>query len=249
MGTRVAISKHRFLSAEWRYLLMLNFTIDPAALKPFVPAGTELDFFQERAYVSVVAFLFRDTRLLGIPVPFHRNFEEINLRFYVRRQGPDGWRRGVVFIKEVVPLWAIAAVAVWVYNENYVHCRMQAIHTVDSPANPNSGSLEYRWQTATGWNSVSGSFAGAADLPTAGSEEEFITEHYWGYARQRNGGCVEYEVSHPQWRVWPATNAQLQGDMASFYGDSFGAALRGRPTSAFIADGSPVVVYRGTRIC
>lgn len=239
----------RFLSADWRYLLMLNYEIDAAVVAPLVPRGTELDFYNGRTYVSVVAFLFLKTRVLGVPVPCHRNFEEINLRFYVRRQGEDGWRRGVVFIKEVVPRRAIAAVAVRVYNENYVYCPMRSTLQLEPAGEPVSGSVEYAWQTATGWNTVIARLEGQAALPKPGSEEEFITEHYWGYARQRDGGTVEYRVAHPQWRVWPALSPAVGGDVVGFYGTQYAEALRKPPTSAFIAEGSAVEVFRGTRLC
>src|SRR3954468_20670393 len=109
-----------FLAAEWRYLAMLNYQVDPAILHPHLPRGTELDIWNGRHYISLVGFRFLNTRVLGVPIPFHRNFEEVNLRFYVRRKGPEGWRRGVVFIAEIVPRFAIAAVARLFYNENYV---------------------------------------------------------------------------------------------------------------------------------
>ncbi|HEX8362069.1 MAG TPA: DUF2071 domain-containing protein, partial [Longimicrobium sp.] len=91
----------KFLAAEWRDLVMLNYEADPAALRPLVPAGTELDAWGGTTYVSMVGFLFLRTRVLGIPIPFHQDFEEVNLRFYVRRRGPEGWRRGVVFVREI----------------------------------------------------------------------------------------------------------------------------------------------------
>src|SRR5690606_40211851 len=96
---------------QWRRLVMLNYDVDPAVLRPLVPHGVELDTWEGRYLVSVVGFQFLDTRLLGVPVPFHRDFDEINLRFYVRRRADDGWRRGVVFVKEIVPRRALAAVA------------------------------------------------------------------------------------------------------------------------------------------
>jgi uncharacterized protein YqjF (DUF2071 family) len=86
-----------FLTAEWRDLAMLNYEIDAAVLRPFVPAGTELDAWGGRTFVSVVGFRFLGTRVRGVPVPGHRDFEELNLRFYVRRVADDGPRRGVVF--------------------------------------------------------------------------------------------------------------------------------------------------------
>lgn len=66
-----------FLSAEWRDLLMLNYKVDPALLLPHLPSGTSLDAFEGTTYISLVAFRFRRTKLLGrIAVPYHSNFLE-----------------------------------------------------------------------------------------------------------------------------------------------------------------------------
>jgi uncharacterized protein YqjF (DUF2071 family) len=114
-----------FLTAEWRYLAMLNYEVDPAVLARRVPFGTELDTLNGKTFVSIIGFLFLKTRFLEIPVPLHQVFEEVNLRFYVRRRAEEGWRRGVVFVKEIVPRWAIAAVARRCYEENYVAMPMR----------------------------------------------------------------------------------------------------------------------------
>lgn len=234
-----------FLTAEWRWLVMLNYAVDPALLRPLVPPGTELDAWGGVTYASVVGFLFRRTRVLGIPIPFHRHFEELNLRFYVRRRGPEGWRRGVVFVKEIVPRVAIAAVARWVYNENYVALPMR--HDVRMDVRT-GGSLEYGWRMGGRWAAVRARAQGPARPLMEGSEEEFITEHYWGYARQRDGGCVEYQVEHPRWNAWRAESAVLDADVAALYGPAFAEPLSAPPRSALVADGSPIVVRRGRRI-
>src|SRR6266850_1391491 len=119
-----------FLTAEWRNVAMLNYAIDPALVQHLVPRGVELDFFAGKTYVSLVGFMFLRTRVLGRRVPFHQDFEEVNLRFYVRRQVSGGTRRGVVFIREIVPKRAVAAVARLVFNENYVCLPM--VHKIDS---------------------------------------------------------------------------------------------------------------------
>jgi hypothetical protein len=183
--------------------------------------------------------------VLGVPIPFHRNFEELNLRFYVRRRGPEGWRRGVVFIKEIVPRRAIAAVARWVYGENYVRLPMR--HRID--VRPGAGGeVEYGWRHRRHPSLLRVSVTGDAAPLVAGSEEEFITEHYWGYARQRDGGCVEYQVEHPRWNVWRAKSAVLESDVGALYGAAFAESLSAPPRSALLADGSPVIVRRGVRI-
>jgi len=233
----------RFLTARWHSLAMLNYPIEPAVLRPLVPKGTELDTFAGTHFVSVVGFLFLRTRVLGIPVPFHRDFEEINLRFYVRRLAPEGWRRGVVFVKEVVQRVLIAWVARRLYNENYVACPTSSV--VRLPAADSPGLAEYRWQAAGRPNVVAAEFAGQPQPLTTGSEEEFITEHYWGYVPQRDGSVLEYRVEHPPWRVWRATGARLDCDVRGFYGDPFHEALSRPPHSAFVAEGSAVSVYRG----
>lgn len=237
-----------FLTAQWRDLAMLNYEIDPLVLSKWVPRGTELDHWNGRTFVSVVAFRFLDTRLRGIAVPRYRNFEELNLRFYVRRKSDGQWRRGVVFVKEVVPRRVIAWVARWFYNENYFALPMR--HEITSAVDifPNPRRATYGWFHANRWQGLSLEFAGNSYVPHEDSEEAFIAEHYWGYARQSDGGTVEYQVEHPRWSVERATAATLDCDVAQFYGTEFVAFLGGPPSSAFIADGSAVVVRRGTRL-
>ena len=234
-----------FLTAEWRNLAMLNYEIEPSLLAPFVPAGTELDSWQGKTYVSIVAFLFLRTRVKGTPIPFHQNFEEVNLRFYVRRLSHEGWRRGVVFIKELVPRSAIAFIARRFYNENYVAVPMR--HRLEG----NPGELKsaaYFWRYGGQENVLKLAVTGPAKPLAIGSAEEFITEHYWGYAAQSDGGCLEYEVQHPRWNVWKAKTAGFTGNAARLYGDDVALVLRHDPDSAFLADGSHVTVFKGRRI-
>jgi uncharacterized protein YqjF (DUF2071 family) len=244
VSERAAIQESIFLTAEWRDLVMLNYEVDRTLLQPFVPPGTELDTWNEKVFVSLVGFLFLNTRVFGVQVPLHRNFEEVNLRFYVRRQVQDEVRRGVVFIREIVPRFAIATVARVFYNENYVALPMS--HQIQNSSKQKT--VEYSWKTKPGLNRIGLVAAGEPELPAPGSEEQFITEHYWGYAAQRSAGCTEYRVAHPPWRVWRAASAQFEGDMAAHYGIELAQVLQGRPASAFLAEGSDVTVYRGRKL-
>ncbi len=243
--------KRVFLSARWQALAMINFAIEPALLEPLVPKGTTLDFFGGVAYLSVVGFLFRDTRLLGVPVPWHINFEEVNLRFYVQRTVGHEVRRGVCFVKELVPRFAIANVARWSYNEPYQALPMMSdvdLAAITAPDDSDkSHAVGYGWK-AQGWKAFKIRTHGPRQKMQPGSLEEFIAEHYWGYCRQRDGGTVEYEVEHPPWNIWQATADPWQGDVPGFYGEPWAAALRQPPSSAFLADGSAVKVFRPTRI-
>ncbi len=238
-----------FLTAEWRHLAMLNYVIDPAILRPLVPAGTELDFWEGRTYVSMVGFLFLNTRVREIAIPFHRNFEEINLRFYVRRKAPDGaWRRAVVFIREIVPRRAIAFFARLIYNEPYL--ALPTSHRIEQPSGPEAGikSAAYSWKYLARDHSLKILAHGEVRPLVAGSEAEFIAEHYWGYTAQRDGSTLEYQVEHSPWRVWDSAAAELQCDVAALYGQQYVRVLNQPPDSAFLAEGSAVSVYKGVRI-
>jgi uncharacterized protein YqjF (DUF2071 family) len=241
----MAQSEKVFLSAEWRDLLMLNYEANPASLQKYLPAGTELDSFEGSTYISLVGFRFCRTRLLGtIPIPFHTEFDEINLRFYVRRSVGGEIRRGVVFIAEIVPRHAIASTARWFYNENYVRRPMaHRVLTKDSNV-----EVEYSWKSGNRWCRLQADTSGSPSLPAEGSLGQFITEHYWGYSLQPDRGTVEYHVSHIPWKVWNANKANFSGDTRDLYGDELSQLLTKAPASAFIADGSPVKVFKGSKL-
>jgi uncharacterized protein len=218
---------------------MLNFVVDPIIVAPLVPPGTEIDFENGETFLSVVGFLFLDTRLLGLPIPLHRDFEEVNMRFYVRKKSADTWRRGVVFVRELVPRRAIATVARTFYGEPYLAVPMK--HDIDHA--DSKLSVEYSWRRGTKWESLKMSAAGEPQTIPAGSHAEFITEHYWGYTRVKDS-CNEYRVEHPRWKIWTADRFGFKADVAALYGEQFVETLSAKPRSAFIADGSPVEVLR-----
>jgi uncharacterized protein len=234
-----------FLTAEWKHLAMLNYEIESSVLDSFVPKGTELDSWNGKTFISIVGFLFLRTRVLGIPIPFHENFVEVNLRFYVRHKAHGGWRRGVVFIKEIVPRFAIALVARNLYNEPYIALPMA--HRIDGSPTALK-SVEYSWRFAGKQHSLKLATKGEAQLLRNGSEAEFITEHYWGYNKQPGGSTLEYRVEHPRWCVYETAEAHLDCEVAGLYGTQFVDSLNCKPSSAFLADGSPVTVFKGERV-
>jgi Uncharacterized conserved protein len=232
----------KFLTAEWKNLVMLNYAVDASLLEPYVPAGVELDSFEEKTYLSLVGFQFNNTRLFGYPVPFHQAFEEVNLRFYVRHAS----KRGVVFIREFVPKYAVAAVARLAFNENYSCVPMS--HRIESGPECNVSQIEYARGSGLGRCSIKIETEGASFIPPEGSAIQFITEHYWGYATQIGGGCLEYEVQHAQWGTRIARRAEFTGDLVGLYGEEIARVLSRNPDSAFLAEGSPVTVFQGTMV-
>lgn len=244
MATTVDAPRKRiFLTAQWRDILMLNYEVEPKLIANFVPSGTEIDYWNGKTYISLVGFRFLKTRVFRIAFPFHCNFDEVNLRFYVRRRRGSELRRGVVFIREIVPRRAIAAMAQAFYGERYASFPMT--HTLQSEGQKTL--VDYRWKPKDEWNRVSIKAAGPPILPQNLSLEQFITEHYWGYSATNNGGCIEYEVSHPQWRVWNTEDASFDCRVEE-HGPDISAVLKQPATSAFLAEGSAVIVYRGAKI-
>lgn len=233
-----------FLTAEWRNLLMVNYVIDPAILKKYVPCKTELDFFNGNCFVSLVGFLFKNTKVIGFGVPFHRTFEEVNLRFYVRHKEGDRWKRGVVFMKEIVPRRMITLVANTLYGEKY------ATHTMRHQWKEEGDALHvsYEWKVGAEWNYMKALADRKPEVIAGGSEEEFITEHYWGYTYIDDSCTGVYEVEHPKWRVHRVNTVDVNCSVEKLYGRDFVEVLRGSPSSVFLAEGSPIKVMSGSKI-
>ena len=234
-----------FLSAEWRNLIFANYALDRQVLEPLLPYGTELDTFNDVCYGSLVGFYFQRVKIFGVlPVPFHTEFEEFNLRFYVRRKTPDGWKRGVVFVKEIVPKFAITLVANTLYGEPYATHPMRHSITLKEQ----SQEVGYEWKVGSDWNyiRVQADRMGHALMPD--SEEAFITEHYWGYTRRGAGRTSEYEVAHPTWTIYPVQSFDVRCSIAKLYGPEFAPFFDGPPHSVFLADGSAVTIKSGADI-
>lgn len=226
----------KFLTARWSDLIMANYEVDPALLADRVPVGTELDLDDGKCFVSLVGFMFLDTRVSGFLVPFHVNFEEVNLRFYVRHEAADETRRGVVFVKEIVPRLAIATVARVLYGEPYERWDMS--HVRDAL------NVSYSWRRPGCKNSITVGCGKNLGVPADGSHEEFIIEHYWGYTK-RGDRTDEYKVEHPKWELFEVTAPQIDVDFRCAYGDEFEFLNNAKPHSIVLAKGSDISVYKG----
>ncbi len=233
-----------FLTAEWRKLALANYDVDPNLLKPYLPHGTELDIWKGRCYVSLVGFMFQKVKVLGLRIPFHTEFEEVNLRFYVRHFSEGEWKRGVVFINEFVPKTAIALVANTIYKEHYKAMPMR--HSWQK--GPASQEVQYDWKMGGQWHSFKIEADAKSQPMLPGSEAEFITEHYWGYSRQGATKTIEYQVTHPRWEVYEVKSHQIQVDFAKNYGEEFRLLNGLEPTSVMLAAGSPITVESRRRL-
>lgn len=233
-----------FLTAEWRKLALVNYAVPQAVLQPYVPTGTELDLWQGNCYVSLVGFRFVNTRLLGLPIPWHTHFEEVNLRFYVKRHEGSELRRGVVFIKEIVPKPAITWVANTLYKEHYATNKMR--HNWEHK--PNSLAVSYGWKAKGSWQSLLLEAEPNAVEIEPRSEAEFITEHYWGYTQVSPTVTFAYEVRHPRWQVYPVLNCAVKVDFEACYGKAFAFLNQTKPASTMLAEGSKITVESKQRL-
>ncbi len=240
------MSNRLFLSARWEYLAMFNYTVDPQILQKHLPPGTALDYFDGKALVSIVGFLFNDTKVLGIRWPFHVNFEEVNLRYYIKRFDGTQWKRGVGFVSEIVPKSLIAGMANLLYNEHYSTAKMghRIIESTDNLF------VEYSWKKRNQpRNVLQVNAVPALQDIEAGSEAEFIFEHYFGYNQLNARTTIEYAVNHPRWKIYPVTGFSIDCDIENLYGKEFVPyILNKQPHSVFLAKGSEVTVKMPLKI-
>ncbi|WP_247232319.1 YqjF family protein [Telluribacter sp. SYSU D00476] len=232
------------ISARWDYLLFLNYEVDPTILLPYLPRDTQIETWQGKTLVSVVGFLFDNIKVLGIKWPLHVNFEEINLRFYVRYFDGRQWKRGVVFISQIVPRPTVPLVANTLLHENYTY--MPVRHAIIEDTD--SLGVNYEWESDAGWNRMAVQADRAAQDITPGSEEEFILINYWGYNKYTDRTTVEYEVEHPYWKVYPIRQWEFNCKVADVYGKEFEPYLLKSPHSVMLARGSDIIMRRPSPI-
>jgi uncharacterized protein len=231
--------KNVFLTASWNHLIMANYAVDPQVLQAYVPAHTELDLYEGKCYVSLVGFLFDHVKIRGWSIPFHTRFPEVNLRFYVRYKEQGQWKRGVVFISEIVPKPAISWVANVLYKEHYSTMPVRQLFQKET----GQLTVGYTWIYKGKDNKLQVT-AGPEPVPLpANSFEEFITEHFWGYSAGPGGKTVEYQVAHPRWNIFPVRQYELTCDFGRLYGDKFAFLNQAQPVSVFLAEGSPVKIF------
>ncbi|MEH3112678.1 YqjF family protein [Pedobacter terrae] len=239
----MAANKGVFLTAEWRKLALAQYAVDEQILLKYLPPHTELDTWQGKYYVSLVGFMFINVKLRGFNIPFHTNFEEVNLRFYVRFKDGEEWKRGVVFVKEIVPLPAITLVANTIYKENYQTLPMKHVWIMQE----DQLEVDYLWKNKT-WNNFKVIANAQTEEIRPGSEEEFITEHYWGYTHIGHNKTSEYGVEHPRWQAYPVKSYKINVDFGINYGQDFAFLNHAKPDSVFLAEGSEIRVLKGKQL-
>ena len=229
--------RNTFLRANWENLVMANYEVEPAVLKPYLPKGVELDFYNYKTYVSLVGFMFKKTSLFGIPIPFFGSFEEINLRFYVRKIEGKKIKKGVVFINETVPFKIVALLANKLYKEHYISIPTKnSIHITDSK------HINYEWKFNDKWNSITVKSDTNKYKIEPSSIEEFIFERYFGFTKVSPFSTQEYRINHPKWMTHEILSNAIDCDFGAMYGDAFSSLNTQKPASIILAEGSKVSI-------
>lgn len=238
-GNIVIIMTTHFLLAEWNNLIMANYVVPKELLQSHVPYKTELDFFEGNAYLSLVGFNFLNTKVLGFSIPRHVNFEEVNLRFYIKHNDHGNWKRGLVFIKEIVPKRAVAFIANNVYREKYATMNMRHFH------NDTGGRFEagYEWEYKNKWNKISAITDKRSKKIVPGSCESFFADHYWGFSKNSDTKTYQYLVEHPVWETLKVVSYSINCDFGLIYGSEFSFLNDKKPASVLMARGSEIRVH------
>lgn len=229
-----------FLKARWEKLLNITYAVEPQLLEAHLPKGLELDRIDGNAFVSLVAFEFNQVKLKGLPIPFHQNFPEINLRFYVNFNG----KRGVVFIREFVPRYCVALVANRIYNEPY-----HSIQMVHSSATENGNlycqhQFQYRGRTF----SIATQSSTQTFLPAESSMEHYFKEHDLGFGVDHSGNSLAYRVDHPIWEIYRDVQVRMDVDFGVLYGEKWNFLKDQKPLNTLLAKGSEVKVFSKMRL-
>ncbi len=224
-----------FLSARWSYLSLFTFAVPPAVLEPRLPPGVALDTRDGQAFVSVVGLDFEETRVLGVGWPGYRAFADVNFRFYARA----GERRGVVFIREIVPHRLISLLARWLYGEPFRSADVRSHVSEEGPL-----LLVERTFEIEGRKNVLRARAERAPFtPGPDSLEHFLKERAWGFSRSRAGHAEAFEVRHPVWECLLVRDFALELDWATVYGPEWSFLQGAAPASVALAVGSEVSVF------
>jgi uncharacterized protein len=227
-----------FLKANWEHIIMANYAVPTAVLEPYLPKGVALDLYNGAAYVSLVGFMFKHTKLFNIPIPWLGTFEEINLRFYVTRKEGNIVKRGVVFVNETIPYKAVAWVANKLYKEHYTAIPTRHQFEIKDTIR----KIKYAWKIENKWNDLSVESSSIATPMLPNSFESFIFEHYYGYTKIDANHTEEYKIAHPSWNVYDIKKIAINCDFKTMYGSAFAFLNHATPASVFMAEGSAVEV-------
>lgn len=234
--------------AEWREIVVISFEIDPKILRSYVPPKTEIDSFEGATFVSLMARVCKNVKPYGWPIVFAKSVEQVQLRFYVKRQTAEGYRRGVCLIRDYVPSKKVSLFLNWMFKHRFNQVRIQRESKNFDKALPDAmPEVEYRWETGDVWNHVKVKARSEMRKQEKETKESFVLDHHFGYT-VREGKTYEFFVEYNPWALWDAKSGSFECDTEQVFGRHFVRALKQRPASVFLARGSEVIIHKPTLI-
>ena len=235
-------------AAEWREIVVINFEIDPKLLRNFIPPKTELDFFNETSFVTLMARACKNVKPYGWPIVFAKSIDQILLRFYVKRKVGDTWRRGVCLIRDYLPKRKASFFLNWMFKHSFTQVPIKRTSSNFESGLPTQlPTVEYQWTTGDYVNHIKVNARSQMRQQEQETKESFVLDHHYGYT-VKEGKTYEYYVEYSPWAMWDAQSGSFDCDTENVFGRPFVRALKQRPASVFLARGSDVIIYRPTEI-
>lgn len=222
----------------------MNYIISPEILENYLPAYTIIDYFKGNCFTSLVGFPFRNVEIAGMKIPFYTDFEEINLRFYVKRFDGTTWRKGTVFISEIANKSALKFLA-----NSFLHEKYQTLETRQE-IKENSELIEtkYSWRTWMNWQFLNLISEKPSESVAEGTEAHFIMDRSSGYQKYDTATTNEYGISHPKWNIYPIRSFDINVDFEESFDSNFPVLNETLPHSVILARGSSVAVKQINKI-
>ena len=222
----------------WDKLLFLHWPIEPARLRPLIPAPLQIDTFDGAAWVGVTPFTMRGVRPpLVPPLPVASRTHELNVRTYVHLDGVPG----VWFLS----LDASSALAVWGARLSYFlpYYRAAQSMRVRGERVAFRSRRKHRGAPAADFHAT---WIMGEPLPTAapGTRDFFLIERYCLYAARR-GQIYRARIHHQPWPLREARLEDLNSTMVQSHGLS---GLGPGPLLHALAEPLDVWVWRLQRV-
>lgn len=118
---------------EWNNVLFFHWVVPYKSLRNCVPKNLNIDTFDGKAYVSLVAFTMQKIRPKKLPsIPFISNFHEINLRTYINNDN----KKGVYFLNIETEKLLSAFIAQKLSGLPYEKARIKRVDKKYTSTNP-----------------------------------------------------------------------------------------------------------------
>ena len=180
----------------WHDLLFMHLPIDIERFLSLIPEGSELDLFEDQAWIGVIPFHMSGIRhRLCPPIPTISAFPELNVRTYVKARGqaPGVWFFSLDAAHRLAVRTARRTSHLPYFDaEMFVH-------------NQNGGKSHgsHRTHRSTAAAQFEAVYYPVGDRLTTdpGSLEHWLTARYCLYSQDRRGCIRRGDIDHDPWQL------------------------------------------------